>query len=121
MSNQENCPDAASTVEYVERCPTSEAEVKLASEKKNCDLYAKNQTCTSPEKFKFHCVVNTFLNETISVCAPQLNIKGNGMFGLIFAALYTAVLKYCELTWDIELLVENMFMTSNIYIPISKL
>jgi hypothetical protein len=76
-NTSQRCPEVASTVEYIERCPTTEAEVKQASEKKNCNFYAENQTCTSPEKFKYHCVVDTSLNETISVCAPQIVIKGD--------------------------------------------
>lgn len=34
---------------------------------KNCSAYASQ--CDKPDRFVYHCVINTFLNETLEVCA----------------------------------------------------
>lgn len=57
-------------------CPTTKAEMEEAARNKNCVSYAGNQNCTDPGKFKYHCVINVFRNETIEVCAPERKING---------------------------------------------
>lgn len=38
----------------------------------NCKIYA-NQ-CDEPERLVYHCVINTFVNQTLEVCAYAQNI-----------------------------------------------
>lgn len=47
--------------------------------KKNCSKIASQQTCSSAEKFQYHCVLNGYRNETLEVCAPSRII-----FGILF-------------------------------------
>lgn len=60
----------------VKFCPTTKQEWETAAKRKNCDKIATQQTCSVPEKFVYHCVINGFQNETLEVCAPQKLVKG---------------------------------------------
>lgn len=55
----------------VKFCPTTKQEWETAAKRKNCDKIATQQTCSDPEDFVYHCVINGFQNETLEVCAPQ--------------------------------------------------
>lgn len=57
-------------------CPTTKQEWETAAKRKNCDKIATQQTCSDPEKFVYHCVINGFQNETLEVCAPQKLVTG---------------------------------------------
>lgn len=54
-------------MEIVDDCPVSEEEWREAATRKNCSAYASQ--CDKPERFVYHCVINTFVNETLEVCA----------------------------------------------------
>ena len=57
-------------------CPANEQQWIEASERKNCLAYA--EYCDIPDKFVYHCVVNSNLNGTLEVCAYVQNImEGN--------------------------------------------
>lgn len=62
-----SCPVSPSTVEIVDNCPDSEDEWRQAAARKNCAAYASN--CSEPEKLVYHCVINSFANQTLEVCA----------------------------------------------------
>lgn len=64
---RDSCPVSPSTVKIVDNCPDSEEKWRQAAARKNCAVYA-NQ-CDEPDRLVYHCVINTFLNETIEVCA----------------------------------------------------
>nr|XP_022289288.1 uncharacterized protein LOC111101202 [Crassostrea virginica] len=68
MDCAEKCIKSADTAIVVQVCPQTEMEWTVAAEKKNCKSY-----CSS---FQYHCVMNTWRNETIEVCAPGLQIVG---------------------------------------------
>lgn len=72
----EQCLASLPTVRVVQTCPQNEAELSHAQQQKKCELLAKYQRCTKPDKFKYHCVLNVFLNETIEVCAPEVMSQG---------------------------------------------
>lgn len=57
------------TVEYVDDCPDNEEKWREASARKNCTAYASQ--CDEPERIVYHCVINTFVNETLEVCAYE--------------------------------------------------
>lgn len=61
------CPVSPSTVQAVDDCPDTMEKWRQAAARKNCSAYA-NQ-CDDPERLEYHCVINTFVNETIEVCA----------------------------------------------------
>ncbi|XP_062620525.1 uncharacterized protein LOC134282093 [Saccostrea cucullata] len=78
-----NCPIATSTITYVPHCPMNKAEWKIAATKKNCS--DMTQSCVKNEDFQYHCVVNSWINATMEVCAPtwycmgycaEFNIRG---------------------------------------------
>ena len=68
MDCAEKCIKSADTAIVVQVCPQTKMEWKVAAEKKNCKSY-----CSS---FQYHCVMNTWGNETIEVCVPGLQIVG---------------------------------------------
>ena len=61
----------AATATTVLSCPSNAKEWDERWLKKGCSQI--KQTCSS---FEYHCVVNSWLNETIEVCAPGRNIVG---------------------------------------------
>lgn len=62
-----SCSVSPSTVQIVDNCPDSEDEWRQAAARKNCAAYASN--CSEPEKLVYHCVINSFVNQTLEVCA----------------------------------------------------
>lgn len=59
-----NCKDC--------NCPDSAEKWKEAAARKNCAVYA-NQ-CDEPGRLEYHCVINTFVNETLEICAYRKTI-----------------------------------------------
>lgn len=72
----ESCDYSLRTVEYVASCPSNKLEAAQSSLRKNCEHHAKLQSCTHPEKFKYHCVINTKGDKNIEVCAPGKKVNG---------------------------------------------
>nr|XP_022289673.1 uncharacterized protein LOC111101464 isoform X2 [Crassostrea virginica] len=68
----DGCNDSKTTVKVVATCPQTQNEWTERSRNKNCESY--NHSCTS---FEYHCVMNTWGNETVEVCAPRLKIIGS--------------------------------------------
>lgn len=77
ISAKESCPISPGTVETVEKCPNNEEEWKTAAARKNCAAYAKY--CSSPTEFVYHCVINSYINETLEVCAYNAFIVSGRM------------------------------------------
>ncbi|XP_061196020.1 uncharacterized protein LOC133204308 [Saccostrea echinata] len=71
-----HCSKSLETMQIVETCPRNKNEMEEAAKEKNCPYHAKNQSCAVPEKFKYHCVINVFRNQSIEVCAPERKING---------------------------------------------
>ncbi|XP_061195880.1 uncharacterized protein LOC133204128 [Saccostrea echinata] len=69
----QNCPATKITLSFT-KCPSTEKSWMEAAKKKNCSSIPQN--CTSPENFRYHCVANAFMNQTIEVCAPGLYLLG---------------------------------------------
>lgn len=67
-----HCLASLATVQTVTSCPTNEAELSRAKQRKQCKHLAFIQKCATPEKFKYHCVLNTWNNDTVEVCAPEI-------------------------------------------------
>nr|XP_022290067.1 uncharacterized protein LOC111101759 isoform X2 [Crassostrea virginica] len=63
------CNGSSAAAKRVDACPQTEEEWKVAAENKNCKSY-----CSS---FHYHCVMDTWRNETIEVCAQIRQIVGN--------------------------------------------
>lgn len=70
------CSEAVKSVVRVASCPTSLEEWSRAASKKNCTENATQQSCTTADKFVYHCVINSYRNETLEVCAPRRVITG---------------------------------------------
>nr|XP_022295718.1 uncharacterized protein LOC111105635 [Crassostrea virginica]XP_022295719.1 uncharacterized protein LOC111105635 [Crassostrea virginica]XP_022295720.1 uncharacterized protein LOC111105635 [Crassostrea virginica]XP_022295721.1 uncharacterized protein LOC111105635 [Crassostrea virginica]XP_022295722.1 uncharacterized protein LOC111105635 [Crassostrea virginica] len=72
------CGVAVESVVEVDACPTTKKEWDNAAELKNCRRLATRQNC-SPiiDRFKYHCVINSFRNRTLEVCAPEKTILGH--------------------------------------------
>lgn len=52
-------------------CPQNVKEWNLEAVKKGCEKMS--HSCSS---FEYHCVINSWGNETIEVCAPRTKIIG---------------------------------------------
>lgn len=72
QASSDSCNISRSTVQIVEDCPRSEETWREAAARKNCASYASQ--CSEPEKLKYHCVINPFINQTLEVCAYAQNI-----------------------------------------------
>uniref|UniRef100_A0A8W8JG01 Uncharacterized protein n=1 Tax=Magallana gigas TaxID=29159 RepID=A0A8W8JG01_MAGGI len=69
------CQEAiVSSVKSVPKCPTLKENWDIAAKKKNCFDVASQKQCSMAEKFKYHCVINSYRNETLEVCAHNLLI-----------------------------------------------
>ncbi|XP_078319143.1 uncharacterized protein LOC144620906, partial [Crassostrea virginica] len=71
LQTNECTESVAATATTVLSCPSNAKEWDERSLKKGCSQI--KHTCRS---FKYHCVVNSWLNETIEVCAPVRIIVG---------------------------------------------
>lgn len=63
----ESCSVSRSTVQAVDECPDTEEKWMEAAVRKNCSAHASQ--CNEPERLVYHCVINTFANQTLEVCA----------------------------------------------------
>lgn len=72
-----HCKEAVDSVETVSSCPTSKEQWDKAASRKKCWDKALKQTCSVPEKFVYHCVINGYGNSTLEVCAPERLILGH--------------------------------------------
>lgn len=53
-------------------CPDTEAKWKEAAARKNCAAYASQ--CSEPDRLVYHCVISTYVNQTLEVCAYAQNV-----------------------------------------------
>nr|XP_022290633.1 uncharacterized protein LOC111102257 isoform X1 [Crassostrea virginica] len=72
LVNAGGCKASLATVSVVNRCPRTEEEWTTAAARKNCGNIKHN--CVF---IQYHCVMNTWRNKTIEVCAQSKNIIGN--------------------------------------------
>ena len=66
--NADECIVSKSTVQKVKSCPKTAEEWGNAADKKGCEKVNNS--------FIYHCVMNTWRNETVEVCAAWTNIIG---------------------------------------------
>lgn len=67
----QGCIDSVTTVKLVKRCPETQLGWTEAASKKNCGGIP--HSCPS---FVYHCLMNTWQNETVEMCAQQRVIVG---------------------------------------------
>ena len=67
----QGCIDSVTTVKLVKRFPETQLGWTEAASKKNCGGIP--HSCPS---FVYHCLMNTWQNETVEVCAQQRVIVG---------------------------------------------
>lgn len=72
----EPCEFSVFTVSKVDSCPEDENEWADRAAKKNCERYADQQTCSKPQKFKYHCAVDELEKKIVEVCAKEHLING---------------------------------------------
>lgn len=71
------CQWSNETAVAVTSCPQNKSVMEERAKIKNCEAIAGIQTCTVPENFKYHCVMNELETEFVEVCAPQYYIHGH--------------------------------------------
>ena len=89
QARSDSCPVSNRTVKEVNSCPENEEDWQEAATRKNCSAYASQ--CDEPDKLKYHCIINPFVNRLLEVCAYVQAIVGGkekicsrvGLFGLI--------------------------------------
>lgn len=62
------------SVKIVGNCPDSKEKWREAVEKKKCPSFAFK--LSKPEEFMYHCVINSYLNQTVELCAQKKIIFG---------------------------------------------
>lgn len=71
------CLESIPTIQKVTHCPRNSSELRLAIQRKRCDVLAKTQTCVpDPNNFVYHCLVNQHKDGFVEVCAPEWNLAG---------------------------------------------
>lgn len=71
-----SCIWSKKTATEVPSCPRNKQLWDKRAKMKNCESLAHKQNCTEDSNFKYHCVMNTFENAFIEVCAPVYKING---------------------------------------------
>ena len=74
--NADECIVSKSTVKNVKSCPQNAEEWGNAADKKGCEKVNNS--------FIYHCVMNTWRNETVEVCALAIRIVGETIPKLFF-------------------------------------
>ncbi|XP_062604445.1 uncharacterized protein LOC134266238 [Saccostrea cucullata] len=69
-----SCTQSRITVTSTKSCPKSKEEWDLRAAAKGCSLVSKQ--CGDNEESVYHCVLNSFANDTLEVCAPRARILG---------------------------------------------
>ena len=67
----DGCIESGLTVKEVQGCPQTREAWEEAATRKNCK--GIHNSCSY---FVYHCVMNTWRNETLEVCAPRRLIVG---------------------------------------------
>lgn len=94
------CQDAVFGINIVQSCPTSKEEWNRAAYDKNCTELAQRNNCTPvSERLEYHCVINTFKNETLEVCAPARVIFGNVVILLFCLSNCKILIHFYELMY----------------------
>lgn len=70
------CPESMPTVSVVPRCPSNANEWVSAAKQKSCNELGQIQTCTNPDKFVYHCILNKQATQLLEVCAPTWFLTG---------------------------------------------
>ncbi|XP_048767735.2 uncharacterized protein LOC125674588 isoform X2 [Ostrea edulis] len=68
------CHASAATVQYVKSCPVNETEYNDRAKRKGCLFIG--QDCTTADAFRYHCVLNSYGNASLEVCAPVWFLNG---------------------------------------------
>lgn len=70
------CPESISTLSVVSHCPSNATEWVSAAKRKSCNDLGKVQSCTEPDQFVYHCVLNQEATQLLEVCAPVWFLSG---------------------------------------------
>lgn len=68
------CEASRDTVKQVQKCPLNEDQWREAARRKKCEEIVQN--CSGGHEFVYHCLINSWGNETVEVCALRANIIG---------------------------------------------
>lgn len=63
------CKQSKFTIREVSNCPRNHSEWTERAQQLQC--HKIQQTCTSRQRFVYHCLPNSYWNKTIELCAPQ--------------------------------------------------
>ncbi|XP_056007065.1 uncharacterized protein LOC125665779 isoform X6 [Ostrea edulis] len=104
MVNSGLCPLPQETVSYVPSCPRTQQEWRMREQIKNCSIVF--QKCSNPHKYVYHCVINSYVNATIEVCAPGEYIIGqhcvefHTVGGLIQENRHASCAPFCPFSYN---------------------
>lgn len=63
------CKQSKFTIREVLNCPRNHSEWTERAQQLQC--HKVQQTCTSRQRFVYHCLPNSYWNKTIELCAPR--------------------------------------------------
>lgn len=86
----QHCPLSARTVSFVNVCPSDEESTQRQIQIKKCVALSSKQNCTTPAKFKYHCLSSDIPGKLVEVCTTETEIPGE-----------YAVLANCNLVADL--------------------
>ncbi|XP_062595043.1 uncharacterized protein LOC134256411, partial [Saccostrea cucullata] len=70
------CSWSARTIVPVENCPKNEKSTSIRAHIKACERLADVQNCTTPSKFKYHCLSTQTPGILVEICAAEMDING---------------------------------------------
>lgn len=60
----------------MKECPITRKEWNNAAKNKNCEKLSQRRNCSKETELQYHCLINSYLNDTVEVCAPREIILG---------------------------------------------
>lgn len=88
------CPESISTLSVVSHCPSNATEWVSAAKRKSCNDLGKVQSCTEPDQFVYHCVLNQEATQLLEVCAPVWFLSGKCL-GDFIQSMYIVIFVTC--------------------------
>lgn len=102
------------SVTVVEECPRGEEQWREAAERKDCAKFAYN--LSKPKEFLYHCVINSYFNQTVELCAKERLVHlGNLILYLHFHFFIYLFFPFINVTSASKLSCTNLLFSSLIF------
>lgn len=75
ITDTQYCSWSARTVSFVSVCPSEEESTQRQIQVKKCVALSSRQNCTTPAKFKYHCLASNIPGKLVEVCTTETEIS----------------------------------------------